>query len=242
MTSRLVLARKQLIRPDPDIAAAVAAHAALADPHTGYATDADLTAHVAAGDPHTGYRLESADHNHQSTGAEAGKIDHGLALNGLADDDHTQYLNLTRHSNVHAYMRGQRITSAQSINDNTLTTVVWNSIDVEDDPDDCFDLNTSTGVITINTAGLYLVIGWGSFDNTAAAYLRQLMNIEVGGSQIAASDWWARNTLGGSNMQVQQLWDFAASDTVTIRVLQDNTSNTAQNFGVGARVTIARLK
>ena len=47
--------------------------------------------HVAAADPHTGYRLESADHNHQTTGAEAGQLDHGLALNGLTDDDHTQY-------------------------------------------------------------------------------------------------------------------------------------------------------
>jgi hypothetical protein len=48
--------------------------------------------HVAAADPHTGYRLESADHNHQSTGAEAGQLDHGLALTGLGDDDHTQYV------------------------------------------------------------------------------------------------------------------------------------------------------
>jgi len=43
-------------------------------------------------DDHPQYRLESADHNHQTTGAEAGKLDHGLALDGLADDDHTQYV------------------------------------------------------------------------------------------------------------------------------------------------------
>ena len=47
--------------------------------------------HVAAADPHTGYRLESTDHTHQSTGAQAGTLDHGLALTGLTDDDHTQY-------------------------------------------------------------------------------------------------------------------------------------------------------
>jgi hypothetical protein len=51
----------------------------------------DNEAHVAAADPHTGYRLESADHTHQSTGAQAGTLDHGLALTGLTDDDHTQY-------------------------------------------------------------------------------------------------------------------------------------------------------
>lgn len=47
--------------------------------------------HIAAADPHTGYRLESADHTHQSAGAQAGQLDHGLALTGLSDDDHTQY-------------------------------------------------------------------------------------------------------------------------------------------------------
>lgn len=47
--------------------------------------------HLAAADPHPGYRLESADHNHQSTGLQGGQLDHGLALVGLGDDDHTQY-------------------------------------------------------------------------------------------------------------------------------------------------------
>lgn len=42
-------------------------------------------------DDHTQYRLESADHTHQSTGLQAGTLDHGLALTGLTDDDHTQY-------------------------------------------------------------------------------------------------------------------------------------------------------
>lgn len=48
--------------------------------------------HGQAGDPHTAYRLESADHSHQTTGAQAGKLDHGAALGGLGDDDHTQYV------------------------------------------------------------------------------------------------------------------------------------------------------
>jgi hypothetical protein len=50
-----------------------------------------VTAHAAAADPHTGYRLESADHTHATTGLQAGTIDHG-ALTGLIDDDHTQYM------------------------------------------------------------------------------------------------------------------------------------------------------
>ena len=45
-------------------------------------------------DDHTQYRLEAADHTHQSTGLEAGTLDHGLALTGLTDDDHVGYLRL----------------------------------------------------------------------------------------------------------------------------------------------------
>lgn len=36
----------------------------------------------------------NADHSHQSTGAAGGTLDHGLALTGLTDDDHTQYVRL----------------------------------------------------------------------------------------------------------------------------------------------------
>lgn len=81
-------------------------HVAAADPHPGYLTategnaaydaigaaTAAVATHAALADPHTGYRLESADHTHQSTGLQAGTLDHGLALTGLGDDDHTQYL------------------------------------------------------------------------------------------------------------------------------------------------------
>lgn len=77
------------------------AHEGAANPHPTYLTQAEADAlyealgavatHAAAGDPHTGYRLESADHTHQSTGLQAGQLDHGAALTGLADNDHPQY-------------------------------------------------------------------------------------------------------------------------------------------------------
>jgi len=37
----------------------------------------------------------NADHTHQSSGAEGGQLDHGLALTGLSDDDHTQYVHVS---------------------------------------------------------------------------------------------------------------------------------------------------
>lgn len=52
-----------------------------------------IATHAGLPDPHTGYRLESADHTHASTGAQAGQLDHGNAMvaASLLDDDHTQY-------------------------------------------------------------------------------------------------------------------------------------------------------
>lgn len=51
----------------------------------------DLSAHKAgtAVAQHTG---GAGNHTHQSAGAQGGQLDHGAALTGLTDDDHTQYL------------------------------------------------------------------------------------------------------------------------------------------------------
>ncbi len=59
----------------------------------GVLVTSGIAVHVALPDPHTQYRLESADHNHQSTGLQSGQLDHGLAMvaASLLDDDHTQY-------------------------------------------------------------------------------------------------------------------------------------------------------
>lgn len=61
----------------------------------GGATDAELAASVAAHealvDPHTGYRLESADHSHLTTGAEAGQVGYG-ALSAVASTPYSPTL------------------------------------------------------------------------------------------------------------------------------------------------------
>ncbi len=47
------------------------------------------------------------DHAHQSSGGGAGgKLDHGLALEGLGDDDHPQYLNTARHDTTERHPLG----------------------------------------------------------------------------------------------------------------------------------------
>ena len=47
------------------------------------------------------YLTSPLDHTHQSPGSGVGgKLDHGLALDGLSDDDHTQYFNSARHTKI----------------------------------------------------------------------------------------------------------------------------------------------
>jgi hypothetical protein len=94
--------------------------------HSGSSHAGVVTAHEAAGDPHTGYRLESADHSHQTTGAQGGKLDHGLALDGLADDDHPQYqLAASAASILTAYKDSdQEVTDTTLAGDSELTVTL----------------------------------------------------------------------------------------------------------------------
>jgi hypothetical protein len=61
---------------------------------SSYATHAGLSATAAHG--------SVGAHNHQSTGA-GGQLDHGLALSGLGDDDHTQYAHANGYGTRSAY-------------------------------------------------------------------------------------------------------------------------------------------
>lgn len=56
------------------------------------------------------YRLKSEDHTHQSTGLQAGKLDHGLALDGLGDDDHSIYALLAGRAGGQTLIGGSAVT------------------------------------------------------------------------------------------------------------------------------------
>ncbi len=62
----------------------------------------DVSVHKAGTDTHAaataaaGHAGGVGAHTHQSA-AQGGQLDHGVALTGLGDDDHPQYLNMTRH-------------------------------------------------------------------------------------------------------------------------------------------------
>lgn len=58
--------------------------------HSGSSHAGVVTAHEAAGDPHAGYRLETADHDHSATGAQAGTVGHGVLTGVTANQHHNQ--------------------------------------------------------------------------------------------------------------------------------------------------------
>ena len=74
------------IARDSEVAAAVTAHEAAGDPHTGYATDTDLTTHAAT--PHGGAHPDLATHNTLGLATQAELDAHDIdttSVHGIAD-------------------------------------------------------------------------------------------------------------------------------------------------------------
>ena len=222
MTRRYLPSGAVLLEPDPAIASAIAVHTGLADPHTGY-------------------RLESDDHSHQSTGLQAGQLDHGLALTGLADDDHPQYLSGTRHSGFHCSLHAERITSAQSIAHATIVTVIYNSIVNENDPDSLLALNTSTGEITVSATGWYM-INAGVLWVADADATRRYIDISINGTRAISDDDFGTDSSTPTH-HLGLLYPLTASDVVTVNVFQTQSAAASRDISAVARthVAIARL-
>lgn len=114
--------------------------------------DHSLLANLTVGDPHTQYRLESADHSHQSTGLQGGTLDHGLALTGLTDDDHTQYALLAGRSG------GQTLIGGTAAGDDLILRATSNATDgdiiFQSDPTTERMRILSTGELLVNATAL----------------------------------------------------------------------------------------
>ncbi len=129
---------------------------------------AGATAHsgltgLTTGDDHTHYRLESSDHTHASSGAQAGTIDHG-SLTGAGDDDHDDYVDKT----------GDTLTGSLTLADDTWVGVGASAgrVEFDDTTIDVVEIlgaNVRVGAVTPDTA-------------TAASDLAVLGMIESQGS------------------------------------------------------------
>ncbi len=207
------------------------------------ATTSDLAVHVAASDPHTGYRLESADHTHQSTGAQAGTLDHGLALTGLTDDDHTQYIKHSLADAANDFLvasgadafakqtlaatkvilglgQGARVNRSTA---QTLTTAVvdYVSFDTEEwDTDTIWEGVTNPTRFTCKTIGKYLVIGEVSFVSNVTG--RRILAISLNRTTTPGGCEVATNLLERHLMQVSTICNLAVNDYIELYVYQNS--------------------
>jgi hypothetical protein len=146
---------------------------------------------------------------------------------------------------VKAALRGERITSAQSIAHGTVTTVIYNSVIKEDDFSGNFDLNTSNGVVLFGHSGWYSVdagILWAS----DADGLRRTVEINrhPGGSgteRIAMQEM--DNPLNNQiSLQVSTTRFFDAGDTLTVRAFQTQAAAASLNIEFDPRTFLSVVK
>ena len=174
-----------------------------------------------AASAHGGHVTNGDTHDH--SGGDGAQVDHG-GLAGLADDDHTQYHNDTRHKNVHSFIRAERITSDQAYTTNTLTTVIFNSVITDEDPDNDISVNTSTGVVTFNTTGLYIVMTNVSSRDLGQTFTRNFVRLNLNsGTIIMQADRVTRNA--NVTADASTLYRFTATDTLAVEILTTGTTD-----------------
>jgi hypothetical protein len=134
------------------------------------------------------------------------------------EDIHTQYLNDTRHNGAHSAGRWVRQTSNQTIATGSLVTVIFNGVTFTADPNSDYTINSSTGVLTFNNAGVYnLACGvrmGSSSANTAAMYMY------INDSTIVAANVTEYEATGPI-MTITTVWQAAANDNVRVKVFHD---------------------
>lgn len=117
--------------------------------------------------------VDPSSHNHDGTGNNGMVIDHGELI-GKGDDDHSQYLNDTRHSATHQGTRVGRTT------DYTVDSMDWQPIPWNDEYEDDGNWHnnaTNPDRITVDADGWYLLT-WAAFwdDETTEKKMKFTIN------------------------------------------------------------------
>ena len=113
-------------------------------------------------------------------------------------------------------------TSGASIGDASNTILAFNAEDF--DTDGMHDNATNNSRITINTAGVYLVIA--SVRYTAGVSDDTRISILKNGGNVGIDERGPNNTRSGQ--QVMGYYDLAAADYLEAQVYQNNSANTAR--------------
>lgn len=196
------------------------------DDHTQYLNvsrhDSDNHSGLAAGD--------LPAHDHESAG-EAGKLDHGLALNGLADDDHTQYHTDARHETEHetgvtsdplAMMSVGLDIAFQDIPDDTRTPLVFDTVRWEKDPLGLLSL--VSGNIEASEAVVVMAFARTQWEFHATGYRRIFMvtNSQPGGENEIATHFHDENALSDGALSISGVTNLGVDKPVQIDVQQNS--------------------
>jgi len=166
--------------------------------------------------------VDVSAHTHDGTTDGGSLTDHGNAL-GLGDDDHTQYLNTTRHAIEHSGVRASRTTDV-TISNNTWTAIAWT---VEAFDTDGFHSNgTNPSRFTVQDTGLHLVganTRWaGGAADTGRRAIRLAVNGTSAADQISVGNNGTSTTMA---VGITTLLSLTAGDYVEAEVLQSSGSN-----------------
>lgn len=124
-------------------------------------------------------------------------------------------------------------TTNQSISNNTVTAISWDSEVL--DPDGLIAVTATT--VTIARAGVYLLTAGATFTNNGTG--DRLLLLNVGGSELVGGGNSApASVTNTTRMNAAQCIVANASDAITVSVLQ--TSGGALNL-TGARLSVIRL-
>lgn len=116
-----------------------------------------------------------------------------------------------------ATIRVRRATSAQSIANNTLVTVIYNTLIREDDEDGDFTFDSITGEITVNRSGWYLItagILWGS-----SSVGERFARVFVGASEVVRS---TLEGFGQTAVNINTLSYAAATEKIYVQARQQS--------------------
>src|SRR3990167_3602003 len=182
--------------------------------HAGSSHAGVVTTHEAASDPHTGYRLESADHDHSATGAQAGKI--------------SRYTSRVVRAVSNA---------AQTINSGTVTAVTLGAEDF--DTDTLHSTVSNTSRLTATIAGYYMVTGGIVWDiQTLGTVTFLLTRLSKNGTVIDGSRSYfppiSSFSTNGQGQNVSSIVQLAATDYVEMEVFHDKTAAGTLTIGTTA--------
>lgn len=224
-------------------------HALTAPDATPSSVDATAAAIGTGGQPaREDHRHQLNTHSHQSAGGAGGQLDHGLALTGLTDDDHTQYLKekasggaaseVPEHAHDAAAQGGLLNAIAAFANresgTQTLTTATETDISLDGeqtDTDSFHDNATNPDRITIpaGLGGVYLIGGMITYAANATGYRKAI--ITVNAFSVTEASMVATSAFDQTVVAPPRVRTLSDGDIVRLRGYQNSGGDLTVNAG-----------